>query len=210
MNPMQPQQVTRERAFLIAKHECGHWLMATRLGFVAHDIEITITDLVRGHRGEASITLQTELKSVAEVRSYGRRRIGVLFAGALAESLLPDGQINWQYAIGQLEGEQGGAKDDFSKIRELLRILRSIEFQSPGSEEEHETQLKALQTPLWDRSADIIERDHEVLLGMAQSIVSRFKGIGVPFGMKEQEIRELPSIKAWMETVASDQYWLNF
>jgi hypothetical protein len=184
--------------------------MAARLGFMPGDIEITITHFARGNRGGASITLQDELRSIDDVRSYARRRIIVLFAGAFAESLSPQGNVDPQYAVQELEGEQGGAKDDFSKIRELLRILRSIEYGSPSSEAEHEEQLRALQTPLWDRSGEVIEQDHEIVLGMAPAIAARAKNINVPFGMKEQEIRDLPEVKEWLKTVTRDQFWLNF
>jgi hypothetical protein len=203
-------QVLRDRILMVAKHEFGHWLMAARLGFTPSDIEITITHKGQGHRGGASITLQDEIKSIDDVRSYTRRRIGVLFAGSFAESLSPLGEVNPQYAVQQLEGEQGGAKDDFSKIRELLRILRSIEYRPPSSEAEHENQLRTLQTPIWDRSGEIIQQDHAIVLGMAPAIAARAKAIDVPFGMKEQEIRGLPSIRDWLEVVAGDRYWLNF
>jgi hypothetical protein len=147
----------RERALLVAKHEFGHWLMAARLGFVPRDIEITFTHLGQGHRGGASITLDEETKSIKAIQYYIRRHIAVLFAGSFAESLSLGGNVNPQYAIEQLEGTAGGAKDDFSKIRELLRVLRGIEYPIPQSCDEHEQQLRTLQDPVWNRSGEIIE-----------------------------------------------------
>jgi hypothetical protein len=45
---------------------------------------------------------------------------------------------------------------------------------------------------------------------MGKAIASKAAAIGVSFGMKEQEIRELPAVKKWLETVLRDQYWLKF
>lgn len=207
---MPVQQIFRERALLVAKHEFGHWLMAARLGFAPGDIEITITHLGQGHYGGASIMLDEETKSIENIQLYIRRRIAVLFAGCLAESLSADGKVNREYAIDQLEGATGGAKDDFSKIRELLRVLRNIEYPTPKSSDQHAQQLKALQDPIWNMSDEIIEQDREIVLGMGGAIASKFRALDVPFGMKEQEIRNLPKIKGWLETVAHDQYSLRF
>ena len=99
------QAIVRNRALLVAKHEFGHWLMAARLGFKPGDIEIKITHHGQGHSGGASITLDEETKSIEAIQFYIRRRIAVLFAGSFAESLSPEGKVNPEYAVDQLQGK---------------------------------------------------------------------------------------------------------
>jgi hypothetical protein len=92
----------------------------------------------------------------------------------------------------------------------LLRVLRGIKYPTPNSFDEHKQQLRALQDPLWNMSGEIIEQDHKIVLGMGGAIASKVRALGAPFGMKEQEIRKLPAIKEWLETVARDQLWERF
>lgn len=211
----------RKKALSIAKHECGHWLMAARLDFMPVDITITIINLADGYCGGTSIILQNKIKSLADLKSYVRRRVGVLFAGTFAESLSRVGKVDLAFAKNRLEGDRasnplsigsgsGSAQDDFGKIRELLSILRSAQYGTPSSEAEHECQLRELQTPIWNRSGEIIEEDSTTILCLGEAIAARVQAIATPFGMKGYEIRNLPSIKDWLVRVHKDRYWEHF
>jgi hypothetical protein len=72
-----------KRAALTAtiRHECGHLIIARSLGFSTGGIKLSPTE------AGASIDLLLSLKSLDEVLEFIERRVQVLYAGSLAESL---------------------------------------------------------------------------------------------------------------------------
>jgi hypothetical protein len=70
-------------------HECGHLLAARSLGFPTGGIHLSPTE------AGASIDLRLSLKTVGEVLEFIERRVQVLYAGSLAESLGP----SWSKAM---------------------------------------------------------------------------------------------------------------
>lgn len=178
--------------------------MGTRLGFKPGGINITITDSGRGHRGEASTQFFDELKSVDETILYIRRRLMVLYSGVLAEALKADGTIDDAYAVKQLEHPLGGAKDDASKIRELLRILRSLSCPNPLDEENHKTQLKNLQNDLWGKAHQFTIDDSKLITGVTGAVMQRAKFLDEEFGMKGNELLAIPNVKKWLDAIEAD------
>ena len=61
----------------IVRHELGHWLMATYLGFNAPYI-----DFAKGH---ACIEISRHLPTREDIAQYIRDRVQVLMAGHIAE-----------------------------------------------------------------------------------------------------------------------------
>lgn len=182
-------------ALPVAKHEVGHWTMAERTGFRGRSINITLTDFQGGHRGHSEITLATDLKELQEVDAYLGLRIQVLFAGAIAETLDHQGQVDQARACHILEHDSG--VHDFAKVRELLQILRSIRFSPPETEAQYLEQVRSIQNEIWIKAVTAVEADWEVITGLAESIASRAKSIGQPFGMHENELYSLPAIVKW-------------
>jgi len=171
--------------------------MGAHVGFAVHGINIAITHGGLGHRGEAAITLIDQVTTLDEAKSYVQRRIKVLFAGAFAESIGPDGKVDSGLAWKELD-TGGGATDDFSKIRELLRILRSASYPPPKDNNEHEKQLKALQDPLWNESGEYVEQASQLIQSVAEDIANKFRDLDRFFGMSEQELRGRTDIRAWL------------
>jgi hypothetical protein len=68
----------------VARHESGHLIVARSLGFPTGDIVLTTTE------GGSEIDLYPSLPSLDDVKDFIEARIKVLYAGALAESLVKE------------------------------------------------------------------------------------------------------------------------
>src|SRR5271156_3522275 len=64
------------------RHECGHLVVARSLGFPTGGIHLSAAE------AGASIDLLLSLKTMDEVLEFIERRVQVLYAGSLAESLV--------------------------------------------------------------------------------------------------------------------------
>jgi hypothetical protein len=51
----------QKRALPVAQYECGHFVVARKLGFTAGLPQLTL--YMEGHRGEAEIELQMEIRA---------------------------------------------------------------------------------------------------------------------------------------------------
>ena len=106
----------RRRALMPSvRHECGHLLVARNLNFATGDIQLL------EQTAGAGIELVLSLRNIEEVLSYLEKRIQVLFAGALAESIR-GGQIQCDVAFNLMDSPTASAGHDFAKIKELLRL----------------------------------------------------------------------------------------
>jgi len=77
----------RQLAVRVAQHEMGHYVIARALGFCTGDVSLEIIGPIDGHRGGATIILPEAIRSIEDLCVYLERRIIVLYAGALAETL---------------------------------------------------------------------------------------------------------------------------
>jgi len=88
----------------ITQHEVGHFVAARVLRFRTDGI--TVEMLPRGgHQGSAGVLLAEPLKTMDEIKDYLRRRVQVLYAGALAQTLrenAPKMEVNQQAACDDL------------------------------------------------------------------------------------------------------------
>jgi ATP-dependent Zn protease len=81
----------RQRIMPVAQHEVGHFVAARVLRF--RTVGISVEMLPKGgHAGGAEITLSEALHSLEETKEYLRRRVQVLYAGALAQTLRENGR----------------------------------------------------------------------------------------------------------------------
>ncbi|WP_448109557.1 peptidase M41 [Pseudomonas azerbaijanoccidentalis] len=172
-NKMPP--AVRDRAWQIAHHEMGHYVVARALGFETGGVTLTVTMDLR-HQGGASISLIRPIASLEAMREHLEARIMVLLAGAMAQTLpsKPSAakRVDKAKATTILKGEQG-AEQDYAKIRELQHLLRNIAYPDtdPVLGERIAAQLKAMTDRLWIRTQDIIEDQAQSIAELAGALV---------------------------------------
>lgn len=193
--PIPFEQSHHQRALLIAKHELGHWFANERLGFKSHGITISVGEEKWNYRGEAAVTISEHLNTMAEVEDFLRRRTVTLFAGALAESLRPNGKVD--NSVARRELEQGNATNDHKGIRELLRTLNAIRWSALNAVVDEQARLQKLSDAIYNEAVKLVEKDHLIIHKVAPLIANRGKWVGVSFSMSEFELNDLLEIKRW-------------
>lgn len=182
----------------VARHEMGHFIVARYHGFVTGDckIKLLFTGEV-GHAASATIQLQRPIRSIEDVVSYAELRCQVLSAGALAEALDEDGGIDNAYAIN--ETQNGGAKDDYSKVRELLHLIRNINHAAePIDDITSHQQLNAVYDRIWNDAAKIVTDNHELISGLAYNLADRVKMTDTEYVLTNNEIEQVPNFRKWV------------
>jgi hypothetical protein len=106
----------RQRTLAIARHECGHYIVARSLGF--HPGKLILTMLhPHGHRGESEQALHQNVETKEQILDFLERRAQVLCAGVIAEATSQVGVYDNDAAV-RLMREGGGADQDYGKYRE--------------------------------------------------------------------------------------------
>lgn len=187
-----------EQTIRVVRHEVGHWLLAEYHGFKAGEIKVMMP-AKGGQYGHSEIELESDLTSTEQIKSYLRRRISVLYAGSLAESLGEDGKINRLYANNELE--KGGATNDFKGIRELLRVLRGATLGAPGDKDKTTKQLATLGDEIWLQTVEVVEVNHELIQGLTRSILERAERPDKAFGYRGPTFRKIPNLAEWLATL---------
>lgn len=102
----------------VLKHEAGHMVVANVLGFQTDRL------VYKHSHARAELAIDLTLSDTAAVAGFIRRRVPILYAGALAESLNGE-KVDTDKAFKLVRGPE--AADDYSKARELFRVLAGIE-----------------------------------------------------------------------------------
>lgn len=189
-HPIGPHE--RDWIVPIAQHEVGHYIAARVLGFRTGPISLTVVDFNRAHHATAEITLFCGLRDLQSIEDYLERRITVLYAGALAESL-SNGQVDNALAIESLT--KGGAKSDFDKARELIQTLRNIRFPDATIEKEVQANLDALDNQLWNKAVEIVTAESTIIQGLGRRLAGDVKHTNEKVTLSHEELEELPVIR---------------
>lgn len=167
----------RQRAREVAQHEMGHHVMARLMGFTIGEVTVEVAD--RGaHSGGSIIHLAQSLTSIGDVRAYLERRVLVLYAGAMAETLppghVPEKGVNNERAAEIIHGSLG-AEQDHAKAREALHLLRSILHPDTCDADDINEQLSALDLRLWSRARALVEEYEETIVNVACGLTQHLK-----------------------------------
>jgi hypothetical protein len=129
----------------ILRHEAGHMIVAKVLGF--ETLELSYNESQAG----ANLTVDPKLPDVNAVSAFIRRRATVLYAGVLAESL-KGAKVDNEEALELIRGPT--ASDDYSKVRELVRVLAGIE----RGEIKYQDVLDRVDGEVWNKAAELVEK----------------------------------------------------
>jgi hypothetical protein len=147
----------------VLRHEFGHLIAAKHLGFKTGLV------LLKAKSAGAEIVLDVSLPALDDVASYIDRRIQVLYGGALAECLRKNNTIDASATSTKLRST---AADDFTKIREIMRI--AVGIRNPeATANEFQTHLTAAKDDLFNRAAMIITQEAALIREMVDFFLDK-------------------------------------
>jgi hypothetical protein len=116
-------------------------------------------------RAGAEIDLQLSFKTAEQVRTFLQKRIQVLYAGAIAESI-QGGTIRLEVAKSLLDSPHASAGHDFAKIKELLRLWVGLTYPD-ATQHQYAQELATAADQLSQAAAQIIEANIGVIDSLA-------------------------------------------
>jgi hypothetical protein len=180
----------KRRALPVARHECGHYVVARVLNFIVSGPQLVLH--LGGHRGESEIQLHMSASTVDEIVKYAEGRAQALAAGVLAESL-DHGRLNIPKAINLFKDT--GATQDYAKYREMIYLIRNIKY-GPETENNVKSQLQELDSKMWNDAAKLVELDHAIIEELAEMLADKATLVDQKVGLTSSEISSLASIQA--------------
>jgi hypothetical protein len=188
----------------IARHEMGHYVIATALGFRTGSVCIQLLNGM-GHRGGAVIELAQPLLSIDRIDTFLTRRVQVLYAGAISESLTTTTQgavVNATNAIGILKSGTGGAEQDYAKVRELIHVLRSIRHPHTDITDTDalQGQLTCIDEEIWGLSVNNVVKHSRIIVGLAEAFTQRMirtsgTSSNPSYTFAEEDLANLPEVQ---------------
>jgi hypothetical protein len=116
--------IPRKQMLTIIRHECGHAVIGKAEGFIVGGLSLKIRS------ASLRVDIYPSLRTTEHLRNFAKRRIRMLYAGVLAETLNSDGTPNPEEAAKLLEPD-GTAINDAAKARELGRTV--VGFDMPDA-----------------------------------------------------------------------------
>jgi hypothetical protein len=165
----------------VLRHEAGHMVVAKVLGFKTDRL------VYKNSHAGAKLAIDLTLTDIAAVTAFIRRRVPILYAGVLAESL-NGGKVDNDKALKLIEGPEGA--DDYSKARELIRVLAGIE----RGESEHQLVLDKLDNEVWNKATSLVEK-YEGKIDMLSRVWREKLGGLSEFELSGDEISSIPCFK---------------
>lgn len=140
----------------VIRHEFGHIVAAKTGGFTTGSVTL------KKNSAGAAINIMPAVSTIEEVRSFLERRIVVLYAGVLAESL----------EKGKITGEpqkllETTAADDYSKVRENLRLLTGTYFSTNPDRKEFQEKMDAIDDALRKSAMLLVETNAKLIADLA-------------------------------------------
>lgn len=175
----------------IANHEAGHYVVATVLGFRLGNIKLQIFKSKKfHHKASVDIFVDEPLINMDSVLAFCERRVQVLYAGAIAETLL-NGNIDMQRVKNILEDS---AKRDFDKIWVFNRIINNIKNANAiTADEKHNGNLALLiDNELKRKSQNLVLQNKDVILEIGEKLIEGITDDNKEYCLAKQEINSLP------------------
>jgi hypothetical protein len=173
-------------------HECGHLVIAKALGFRTGAISLDVT------QAHAELDIIPSGATLAEVEDFIERRVMVLYAGAVAQSL-QNKQIVPQVCIDLLKTT---ALDDWRKIQEYVRLLAGIKHPGCKTEAEFAPKLKEVDDYIANKAGEVVDKYSELIMALCNFFLERRmaapKVLNRPpekFVLSRDEIDNFPPIK---------------
>jgi hypothetical protein len=160
------------------RHECGHLVVARSLGFPTGGIHLSAAE------AGASIDLLLSLKTIDEVLEFIERRVQVLYAGSLAESLVRK-KIQNDAANRLL---MSTAANDFAKVRELVRMWVGLRHPEV-TESKFQEKLTQVNERLYHKAVKLVEDNAGLIVDLAVFVMGERDAAARPPGNAPQEFK---------------------
>jgi len=182
-----------EKIKRVCNHEAGHYIVARELNFKTPGIN-AIFNREGGLKGESTIELWTPgIKTLDDLKMYIERRVQVLLAGAMAESINADLSCDPKYAFN--EWVNGGSMNDHAKIRELIQTLRNIKHPETFDADPINAELKLIDDELFSGASKIINERIDLIFEVGDLLFNKVKDYDVTYEVSESEINQIKGIQ---------------
>jgi hypothetical protein len=174
----------------IARHEAGHFVVAKVLGFETEDIKFKANNFSQNN-GNCAINLNQSILNIDDLLKYCEKRVMVLYAGAIAQSLqngIPNNDILQNIF-------KTNAISDCDKIREHIFIIRNIKYSATVEESEIQQELDIIDDELFKKTIPIVIDNNDIIKSLANQLLIRIKKYGDESILKKGILENMPMIK---------------
>lgn len=191
----------RQLGVEVAMHEAGHYIVGRALGFKMGYISVSLLDLNGGHRAESEMTPTSYTPTIEALNEWMGKRVQQLYAGVFAQSLGTDGKVDADKAT---EFAKKGGSDDRAKAMVLIHLMRNTRFSVPDSPDELEKQLMDIHQPFWDASAELVEQEANLIIGLGEALGNKIRFTNEIYTLTVEELCEMRSLHARFPPSESD------
>lgn len=180
----------RADAYELARHEAGHFVIARALGYEGDEVAITWGGSGNGGSGRNSVTLDRNLPDVASIIAQCRDRVLMLYAGSMAENV-QGGRVVDQRVCDDLNTAK--AADDFSKVRENLRVIAGA---SRLEKEDAQTALTRVNDEIWEKAKALVVHFDGEIEKLSKALLNEIERPSIPATIRNWDRPELGSGRA--------------
>lgn len=186
--PQDKFEISFRQRQIVAKmgmHEAGHYVVARKLGFDVGETTICLIDIYDNY--DCSILMDTaqRLPSTSEIDQFLYKRIQVLFAGAMAQTL-SGGRVD-NDAV-ELAIKYGEGREDEQKAAELIHLLRNIRHANTANETVFRQAVTVLFEDLREKARVLVENEHEAISALGNHLAAMVKVGGEKYVFSKEEL----------------------
>ncbi len=112
-------------------------------------------------------------------------------------SYSPTKKVNIEEAKKIIETAGNGAEQDFAKARELLRVLRNIQYANEDIDSVSvQNQIDNINNELWECALVLVEKHADLIIGLAGNLADRVKNTKKKEVLEAVDLENLPAVKA--------------
>lgn len=175
----------REVIDKIGLHEAGHFVVAKKLGVEVGETTMCLIDICNDYDCSVSMNTAQRLPEVSEIDQFLEKRIQVLFAGSMAQSLVK-GKVD-QGAV-ESAMKNGEGREDEQKTAELIHLLRNIRHADIVDDNEFREAVMALFRDLWEKARVLVENEHKVISALGNHLSTSVKVGGEKYVFSKEEL----------------------
>ncbi|NWB76018.1 hypothetical protein HX805_26450 [Pseudomonas sp. G5001] len=147
--------------------------------------------------GAATIYLDRPMIRIIDVSDYLERRVLILYAGALGETLtaghVPGQGVDNAAAVSIIRGDT--ARQDHAKAREAIHLIRNIRFPNSVDQPTIDSELEKIEKQLWLRATQLVEQFEDLIVGVSRTLLQELSCIGEAVVLNVETLNSLPSFQ---------------